>query len=281
MHGKSCAKINLYLKVFGKNSGFHMLDTALAFLDLSDDIEIKKSDEFKINISGEYCGFVDQKNNIFIDIAKYFRKEFSIDDNVKINLVKNIPVQGGLGGGSSNGAKLMRYFNEEYNLGLSFEKMQEISYQFGSDIAFFLQDKAAIIRNRGDVVCALRKFEPKDVILIIPNFGLSTKDVFTGVAGDYSAQSNVDEVKNKDFGALLDYGNDLFEIAANLKPELREIYDFAKSIDGVEYVNMSGSGSTMFAVTSAGSGADEICEKLQANFKNYKVLKNKILYNNE
>ena len=71
--------------------------------------------KFKINISGEYARFIDPLDNIFTNIIKYFQQEFNIKDNVEIDLAKNIPVGSGLGGGSSNGAKLIEYFNKKYN----------------------------------------------------------------------------------------------------------------------------------------------------------------------
>ena len=275
--GKSYAKINLFLRVFGKEDGFHLLDSVFAFLDICDDISIKKSTEFKVNISGEHASFVDHEKNIFSAIASYFKQGFNIHDNVEIDLTKNIPVEAGLGGGSSNGACLIKYFNNEYSLGLNFKELQEISFKFGSDIAFFLQDKASIVKNRGEVICKVKEFDPIDAILIIPNFGLSTKDVFGKFDGNFSQEIKIEDIANKSTSELIaDYKNDLFAPACEIKPELREIYDFAKSI-GVGDIKMSGTGSTMFAIV-AYDKSEETLNELKKRFIDYRIIKSKVLY---
>lgn len=133
------AKINLFLKVTGKrNDGYHELESLLAFLDLADVLEVKKNAEFELEIDGEFAEFLDQKNNLFTKIIDFFVAEFHIEKNLHIKITKNIPVGGGLGGGSSNAAYFMKALNEIFSLQLSKEKLQEISLNFGSDIAFFL-----------------------------------------------------------------------------------------------------------------------------------------------
>ncbi len=114
-------------------------------------------------------------------------------------------------------------------------------------------------------------------MLIIPDFGLSTKEVFAQVNGKFSNEIDLDELKNKDFDELLKYGNDLFAIAAKLKPELQEIYDYANSLDGVSYANMSGAGSTMFAIAK-NDKVDEVFTNLKDKFADYKIIKAKIRY---
>lgn len=256
-----------------------MLDSALAFLDLHDEISFVKNKELQINISGPYSHLVDNQDNIFVAIVKFFQQNFNIKDSVKISVQKNIPVGGGLGGGSSNAAELIKYFNKEYNLALNFEQLQQISFSFGSDIAFFLQDKAAIIKNRGEVAACTKKFLEQDVILICPNFGLSTKDVFTEFNGNFSSQIDLSSIKEASLEKLLSYGNDLTAVAIKVKPRLGEILEFINQLEDISYCNMSGSGSTLFAVINR--NIRENCDLIAKEFKDCKVINSKIKYSND
>ena len=94
------AKINLFLKVVGKRAdGFHELESLFAFTDLFDELSVEVSDNFSLEISGEFARFVDQRNNLFLKILDFFSREFDVPKNLKIKIVKNIPVGSGLGGG--------------------------------------------------------------------------------------------------------------------------------------------------------------------------------------
>ena len=113
---------------------------------------VQKSDEFKLEIVGEFAGEIDKKNNLFTKILDFFVQEFQISKNLHIKITKNIPVGAGLGGGSSDAAFFMRALNEIFSLNLSVERLQKISLRFGSDIAFLLQNQAAIVKGRGEEI---------------------------------------------------------------------------------------------------------------------------------
>jgi 4-diphosphocytidyl-2-C-methyl-D-erythritol kinase len=278
MNVRSPAKLNLFLHVYGREQGFHMLNSALAFLDLHDEIEFQKSEEFIITISGKYANSIDLKDNIFTTINDYFRQKFNITANLNIKLVKNIPVGAGLGGGSSNGAKLIEFFNKQYNLQLNPAQLQEISFNFGSDIAFFLQNKASFIKKRGEVAQEVKKFNPIDIILILPDFELYTAKVF----GNFDEKFNNKEVNiNLDLEQLMrSCGNDLLGAAFKTNNKLKEIYDIANNIDGIELVRMSGSGSTIFAVAKDGK-IDLAIKYLTEKLPECAILKNSIKWSDE
>ena len=90
-HSKCPAKINLFLKLTGKRSdGYHELESLFAFLDLADELIIEKSDEFKLEIAGEFTELIDQKNNLFTKILDFFAAEFGISKKLHIKIIKNI-----------------------------------------------------------------------------------------------------------------------------------------------------------------------------------------------
>ena len=163
------AKINLFLKLLGKRSdGYHKLESLFAFLDLFDELEVKKNDEFKLEITGEFAEFIDPQNNLFTKILNFFTNNFDITKNLHIKITKNIPIGAGLGGGSSNAASFMKALNEICSLNLSKTELQKISLNFGSDIAFFFEDKASIIKGRGELIENFSKFPAITILLINP-----------------------------------------------------------------------------------------------------------------
>jgi 4-diphosphocytidyl-2-C-methyl-D-erythritol kinase len=273
---KAPAKINLFLKIVGKKNGYHQLHSLFAFVDLSDEIEVKKSTGFKLKISGEFKDFVDPKNNLLTQILDYFVQEFGIDKNLEINLVKNIPVGAGLGGGSSDGAAFIKIINEIFALNLSKKEMQEISLKFGSDIAFFFENKASIVKGRGEIIEDFSEFAPIKILLVNPCKNLSTKDVFAKFNQEIC---NEIATSNDVFDMIKNIANDLTKPATELMPEISEILNSMKK-NGAKIAKMSGSGATCFAIFEEGK-IDEALQKIKSEFDNFFAIKTKILAKND
>ncbi len=253
---KCPAKINLFLKVTGKTiDGYHELESLFAFLDLYDILTIKKSSHFNIKIDGEFAANISPQHIIFNDIIKYFRQKFSISENIEISLTKNIPVGAGLGGGSSDAAYFMKGLNQLFSLNLSNTDLQKISLNFGSDIAFLLQNEASIVRGRGEKIINYKKFKPISALLINPNISLSTKEVFSAFCKNFSHKLNDEVILNHEIYKLLELENDLEEPAIKALPVIKEIIDFLKN-NQAKIVKMSGSGASCFAIFD-----DEIKER--------------------
>jgi len=272
------AKINLFLKLTGKRAdGYHELESLFAFLDLADELTVKKSTEFKLEISGEFAGFIDQKNNLFTKILDFFANEFQISKNLHIKIKKNIPVGAGLGGGSGNAAYFMKALNEIFSLKLSKEKLQEISLNFGSDIAFFFEGKASIVKGRGEIIENFPEFKPIEILLINPKENLSTPQVFQKFDGNFSQKIPTEILLKKDvFDLIKDFPNDLEKPAISVLPVISEILNELKN-NGAEIAKMSGSGATCFAIFSD-KKLIEAEEKLTKKFPNFFVKIVKILF---
>ncbi|MBM5782945.1 MAG: 4-(cytidine 5'-diphospho)-2-C-methyl-D-erythritol kinase, partial [Pelagibacterales bacterium] len=192
------AKINLFLKITGKKDNYHELESLFAFLDLADELLVEKSEKFSLEISGEFSDLVDEKDNLFTKILNHFVEKFAISSNLKIKIVKNIPVGAGLGGGSSNAAFFMKALNEIFVLNLTIAEMQEISLNFGSDIAFLLQNKASIVRGRGEIITNYLEFATIPALLINPKIFISTTKIFQDFDGNFSAKIDDSELLKQD-----------------------------------------------------------------------------------
>ncbi len=272
------AKINLFLKLSGKlPSGYHELESLFAFLDLSDELIVTKSDVFKLAIGGEFGDEIDVENNLFTTILNYFVAEFGVTKNLKIKVTKNIPVSAGLGGGSSNAAYFLHALNQIFSLNLSITQLQRISLNFGSDIAFLLQNKAAIIRGRGDQITDFPQFPPIPALLINPKIALSTKEIFAKFDGDFSVKSTTENLLQKDvFELMKDLPNDLQKPAISTIPLIATILHELKNC-GAQIAKMSGSGASCFGIFGDEESLDQAEQFFNKNFPHFFVKKVKIL----
>jgi len=263
------AKINLYLHVTGKREdGYHFLDTLIAFTDVYDEVDIKPADKFSLKISGEFSHLVENdENNIVTRAAKLMAKECGNDVNVSINLVKNIPVGAGLGGGSGDAAATLILLNEIFKAGLSQEKLTEIGLKLGADVPIFINRHAAFVAGIGDKITNTVNLPELYAVLVYPHKPLSTKKVFTSLhSSEGVLESNVynkdisnsqawimkqiqNDVTGKDWISFLKQNhNDLENPAIKLLPEIKDLIVELSELEGCAFARMSGSGSTCFAI---------------------------------
>jgi 4-diphosphocytidyl-2-C-methyl-D-erythritol kinase len=275
------AKINLFLKVLGKRSdSYHALESLLTFTDLTDKLEVEKSSSLRIEINGEFAPLIDLENNLFTKILNYFSQEFGIDTNLHIKLEKNIPVGGGLGGGSSNAAAFMKALNEIFLLKFSPEKLQDLSLNFGSDIAFFFEHHASIIKGRGEIIENFPHFDPILALLVNPKIHLSTKEIFDKFDGNYSAETPTEKLLETDVLELTKSSpNDLEKPAISSAPKIKEILQKLQQ-NGAEISKMSGSGSSCFGIFLDEQTLENAHQFFAKNFPEFFVRKIKILSQN-
>jgi len=282
---KSYAKINLFLKLTEKRSdGYHELESLFAFLDLADYLEVSIADNFSFKIDGEFSHNLAWQENILAKILDYFVENFHISRNLKIHLTKNIPAGGGLGGGSSNGAYFIKALNKIFSLNLNKEELQKISLEFGSDIAFFFEDQASIVKGRGDVIENYQNFDDITALLINPKINLSTKEVFAKFGeqflskkSTFSPKYSTKDLQQKNiFELIKNHSNDLTDSAIAISPAIADILQQLKN-QQAKIAKMSGSGATCFAIFDDQNQIDLAEKNLQKLFPNYFIKQAKIL----
>ena len=142
---KSYCKINLSLKVLKKlNSGYHNIISLITFCDLHDVISISRIRNLKdeISFSGKFKKGINKKSNTITKVLNLLRSIKLLENQAfKINVRKNIPHGSGLGGGSSNAADLLNYFNSKMKLKLSKNKIKQLAGQIGFDVLVNLQKR--------------------------------------------------------------------------------------------------------------------------------------------
>ncbi len=280
MYFKTPAKINLFLKIVGKRfDGFHEIESLFAFLDLHDELTVKKSNNFKLEITGEFADLIDEKENLFTKILDFFAIKFSISKNLHIKIIKNIPVGAGLGGGSSNAAFFMQALNQIFALNLSKIELQKISLNFGSDIAFFFENHASIVKGRGEIIENFNEFAPISALLINPKIAISTHDIFKKFRGEFSSKISTKKLLEKNvFYLLKNFSNDLEKPAIEKLEAILEIIKNLKK-NGAKIAKMTGSGATCFGIFDNEQDLNLAKTSFNKNFPSFFVKKVSILSN--
>lgn len=250
------AKVNLQLSVGPKKSdGYHQVVTVFQAVSLQDTLKISRSSQFNISIKGDYTNGVplDQSNLVY-KAVKLMADKFEIDEDIDIEIEKNIPVAGGMAGGSADAAATLLGIDHLYSLGLSKDELSEIARNLGSDVPFMLHGGTAVGRGHGDdITPALSRGNYHWVIAVSSN-GLSTPAVYgecdrlrTGL--DIKAPSLNDELLQ----ALLSgdsvrvgksLSNDLQAAAISLRPALRLILETGHEYGALGGI-VSGSGPSV------------------------------------
>lgn len=239
------AKINLTLEVLDKREdGFHNIKSVMQAISLYDYLtfDIEKADKTTITLSGN-CDKIpyDSKNLVYKAIEKFLQKA-DLKANVEVYIEKNIPVEAGLAGGSTDAAAAFFAMNEVFGHPLSSKAIEELCASLGSDLNFCLHGGTAICTGRGENTVKIET--PKlDVTLVKPlGFGISAKEAYTKFAqmpaNKKAVPNNTEKISQKFDEALL--YNSLEIAVIDDYPELREIKN------AVPESMMSGSGPTFF-----------------------------------
>ena len=242
----SC-KINLGLHILSKYAnGYHEIETGMLEIPFKDVLEIVPSSDFTFTSSGL---IIPGTSNICIEAFRLFQELFNIP-NVHIHLHKIIPMGGGLGGGSADGAQTLVLLNELFDLGLTTEELKKHASQLGSDCPFFIEGGFQLAKGRGELLETLPIKLPHFTICLV-NLGIhiSTKEAY----GNVTPSSDRPDLKQLLALPLTEWktqlSNDFEKSAFRTHPTLskvkEELYDA-----GAVYAAMSGSGSTMFGLFS-------------------------------
>lgn len=179
MRKKAYAKINISLDVVGKrDDGYHLLKMIMQTIDLYDEIEITKNYDKSIKIHCNKQYVPSDERNLAYKAAKIFREKYNIKDGIIIKIKKNIPVSAGLAGGSTDAAAVLSIMSKMFNVGATYEELCEIAVQIGADVPYCIKGGTVLCEGIGEKMTNIGKFENKILVVIKPNFGVPTKDVY-------------------------------------------------------------------------------------------------------
>jgi 4-diphosphocytidyl-2-C-methyl-D-erythritol kinase len=274
---KSPCKVNLILNILGKRAdGFHELETVMQPVNLCDRMSFERAGT-GLQLTCSHPELPVDAKNLVHRAATAFLAATKISDGVRIHLQKNLPLAGGIGGGSANAAVTFTALNELFDAPLPLEKLHELAAALGSDVPFFLYDKPALATGRGEKVETLENFPAlcgKAFFLVHPGFGISTPWSYQNLARFPAALNGradrarelVTKLRGHDLPAAAgDFYNSLEAPAFDKFPVL-SLYKEFLSEHGALVALMSGSGSTTFAIAENLAAADSLAEKFKGRF---------------
>jgi 4-diphosphocytidyl-2-C-methyl-D-erythritol kinase len=232
------AKLNLFLHVLARRAdGYHELQTAYQLIDLADTLSFELRGDPEIRrIEGPVA--VATESDLTVRAARLLQAAAGIGDGVDIRLEKRIPVQGGLGGGSSDAATTLVALNELWDLHLSAEKLAEAGLSLGADLPLFIHGRSAWGEGIGERLTPI-DLSPRHYAVIFPGVGASTAEVFQ--ASELTRNSPRLTIR-----AFLQAGgrNDCAPVATGRYPEIaRALAWLARRGDA----RLTGTGSCVFA----------------------------------
>ncbi len=266
------AKLNLRLRILARElSGYHQIETLFAALDWGDRLRLtwdSHGDGVELEVSGADLGA--PARNLAHRAATAYFSASGIRGGVRIRLEKEVPVGGGLGGGSSDAGMVLRALNSLAGEPLEAAALSRLAGELGADVPFFLSPVPfALAWGRGDRILPLPPPEPAPVVLALPPVQVETPWAYGLLDPDEDMRP---EGATHDVGALGSWEglsdlatNDFEPVLFRHHPLLQNLKE-AISEEGAHFALLSGSGSSLFGVFGAAERADRAADRLRKRF---------------
>ena len=267
---KSFAKINLALHVTGKLTNLHKIESIVKFIDLHDTISINEINSYKHKVSfiGNFSKKIKKDNTVNKLFEILEKKNFLKKKKFQVKIKKNIPQESGLGGGSMNAATILNFLIKKKIIKINQKKILQITKLIGSDVILGIKPKSAILSSNSKIKKFL-KTPNFNILLVRPNFGCSTKKIYSGVKKFSKSQFNNPKKNMMNLNSLLKYENDLEKVAFSKYPKLKILKSFLENLNKPLFVRMTGSGSVMVAYYQKKQDCELAKVRFKRKFKNY------------
>ena len=274
------AKINLTLDVLGKRpDGYHDLKSVMQTISIRDDIEIDLNTGKPWTLSCTVDEIPCDERNLAWKAARVFFDTLNIDPNgIAIRIVKRIPMEAGLGGGSADAGAVLRALNQHYNNPLSILALTELGAQVGSDVPFCTLCGTAMVEGRGEKLRKLPDMPDCCFVVCKPEFSSSTPELYEKLDASVIAKHPDNQAMESallagDLGKIAEQVYNVFDpIVTEEHLELNYIKSIFNSYGSVAQ-QMTGSGSAVFAIVPDFEFAAVICSMLKENYPNVFIAK--------
>ncbi len=272
---KAYAKVNFTLDIKSRREdGYHELESIMVPITLYDKLtfELSESEDILINMS---TGNIELEKNIIYKTITLMKERYLINNGIKVSVEKNIPVEAGLAGGSADCAATIKAVNRLFELELEQHQMIEIANTLGSDTAFCVFGKPAIVTGRGDHLEEIECNFNHMFYIIKPNFGMSTKEIFRNHKLVESTEAT-DFVKkalaNNDKDLLTEnWFNDLEKTVYDISDDMKRIRDNLMMVTNKSL--MSGSGSSIIVFCDNENQINQFSKKYNCQLISTKIKK--------
>jgi 4-diphosphocytidyl-2-C-methyl-D-erythritol kinase len=254
------AKLNLMLRIVGqREDGYHLLQTVFQFVELCDWLTFLPNDSGEVVLENAISG-VENSDNLIVKAANLLKSETGFNGGVRINLEKNLPMGGGLGGGSSDAATTLVVLNSLWNLQLSRAKLMELGLSLGADVPIFVFGHAAWAEGIGE---KLTKINLKEqwVLILKPDCHVNTKEIFS--ANDLTRNSKSITIDEFNAGQVK---NDCLDVVCK---HYEAIEEALYNLNVFSEARLTGTGACVFAVFDSEHLVIEAELKLKDKWQTY------------
>jgi 4-diphosphocytidyl-2-C-methyl-D-erythritol kinase len=261
---KAPAKINLFLRVLRKRAdGYHDIVSLMQKITLYDElIFFPRPKGIVLNCPGS--DLPTSEDNLVFRAAQSIFAYANYPSGVEIKLTKKIPLTAGLGGGSSDAATTLIALNKMCSLNLKKNELMKLGAKIGADVPFFVFGNNALASGIGDKLKALQNLPKINLVLIKPQFEISTKMVYENLNLRLTRGKNNYSIPRflKMGDIIRELHNDLESVSLEMHPELADLKKMLLR-HGALGALMSGSGPTVFGIFRDGKEAKNILEVIK------------------
>ena len=267
---KSYAKINLALNITGKTNSLHKIESIISFVSLHDEILIKRinSNKHIISFKGKFSKRIGKNNSISKLLDLLEKKKIIKGKKFHIKINKKIPIKSGLGGGSMNAASILKYFIQKKIIKISKKEIIIISNSIGSDVILGLRFINCVLTSKNKIRY-FKSYKKIYTLIVKPNFGCSTKDIYSKVRKFDRSILNRPNIRMFDLNFLSKMRNSLEPIAFSKYPKLQAIKSYLEISSKAFFVRMTGSGSALIAYFKSKEKCENAKRQFNKKYKNY------------
>ncbi len=261
------AKINLFFHLTGKRAdGYHEVQGLVTFASIGDVLTITPAPKTQLTIRGEFASSLEgvQQENTILRVLEFVEQRMGQSYPLSIMLDKQLPVASGMGGGTADGAALLRYLHQEHPE-ISESILREAAQYMGADGMVCFKHASAFMEGIGEVVTPV-PLPVFGIVLVNPRLPLATRDVFESHAEPFAPKETILSAFSS-FAGLIDYlaprKNHLQHAAIKRLPVIAHILASIERTSTCRLARMSGSGATCFGLYDTPQQADDAARQLK------------------
>ena len=269
---KAYGKINISLDIVGKREdGYHLLKMIMQNVDLYDSISFEKCNR-GINISCNKPYIPTDEKNLMYKASKLFMDTYNVCGGINIYLKKNIPVAAGMAGGSTDAAAVFQALRKVFEIKVSDNEIMELGVKIGADVPFCIKGGTALCEGVGEIITPLVPFKNRILVLVKPNFGVSTREVYKSldISRIYKHPDTEGLIRAMQAEELQEVCNGMKNLLENVTlrkyPVLKRIKEDMIKMGAMGSM-MSGSGPTIFAFFEDMLTAQRCYDKFKTQYK--------------
>ncbi|MEM7651059.1 MAG: 4-(cytidine 5'-diphospho)-2-C-methyl-D-erythritol kinase, partial [Pseudomonadota bacterium] len=276
IHVFAPAKLNLNLHVTGKlDSGYHTLDSLISFADIGDNILIEPSSDFEFQIDGPFSKHFrgrdletdETATNLVVRAARGLAELTDKALELKTTLTKNLPLGGGIGGGSADAAAVIWGLLEFWDLSRepgAIKGLDSLLLSLGADVPICFACQSARIQGIGEIIDPVHSFPEVPIVLVYPGKPCETARIFGDYGGRLVEPLDLPQFETPQdlYKFMLESENMVSNAALRAVPEIQNALNALSAQAGCKFTRMSGSGSTCFGIFEGEDQAQDAAREM-------------------